>query len=60
MLCSRAISTYLCNAYEKNSAQKLYPSEAKAKAKVDQLLYVSEVTYEAFIEYTVRTISVRI
>ena len=34
---SRAIAGYLANAYAKDDA--IYPKEAKARARVDQLMY---------------------
>ena len=52
---SRAISTYLCNQYEKgDDSTRLYPIDPKARGIVDQILYVSENTSETITKYLVR------
>ena len=43
ILFSRAISTYICNQYEKgDDSTRLYPVDPRKRGLVDQMLYVSE------------------
>ena len=48
---SRAVATYLCNQY--GATSQLYPKDPKARAKVDQVLYISEDVSSNVVAYTV-------
>ncbi|XP_002130701.2 glutathione S-transferase 1-like [Ciona intestinalis] len=48
---SAAIACYLCNKYEKDSENRLYPTCPQARGKVDQLLYAFENVYDVGLSY---------
>ena len=50
---SRAVQGYLVNEYAQGLKKELYPENPIARAKVDQMLYISETVEEATLQYPV-------